>query len=115
MVDAIEWDVPVTICLGPMMGATSPATLAGTLAQINAEALFGIVFAQVIKPGAKVVYGPHVAVMDMSTAQCTYGSAEQTLGVPLSPRWDAITTCPPSGWAAAWKPSCPMPKPPPRR
>jgi trimethylamine--corrinoid protein Co-methyltransferase len=80
MVDAIEWDVPVTICLGPMMGATSPATLAGTLAQINAEALFGIVFAQVIKPGAKVVYGPHVAVMDMSTAQCTYGSAEQTLG-----------------------------------
>ncbi len=80
MVDAIESGVPVTICLGPMMGATSPATLAGTLAQINAEALFGIVFAQVIKPGAKVVYGPHVAVMDMSTAQCTYGSAEQTLG-----------------------------------
>jgi trimethylamine--corrinoid protein Co-methyltransferase len=80
MVDAIEWGVPVTICLGPMMGATSPATLAGTLAQINAEALFGIVLSQVIKPGAKVVYGPHVAVMDMSTAQCTYGSAEQTLG-----------------------------------
>ena len=80
MVDAIQWGVPVTICLGPMMGATSPATLAGTLAQINAEALFGIVFAQVIQPGAKVVYGPHVAVMDMSTAQCTYGSAEQTLG-----------------------------------
>jgi trimethylamine--corrinoid protein Co-methyltransferase len=80
MVDAIEWGVPVTICLGPMMGATSPATLAGTLVQINAEALFGIVFAQIIKPGAKVVYGPHVAVMDMTTAQCTYGSAEQTLG-----------------------------------
>jgi trimethylamine--corrinoid protein Co-methyltransferase len=80
MVDAIEWGVPVTICLGPMMGATSPATIAGTLVQINAEALFGIVFAQVIQPGAKVVYGPHVAVMDMSTAQCTYGSAEQTLG-----------------------------------
>jgi trimethylamine--corrinoid protein Co-methyltransferase len=80
MVDAIQSGVPVTICLGPMMGATSPATLAGTLAQINAEALFGIVFAQVIQPGAKVVYGPHVAVMDMSTAQCTYGSAEQTLG-----------------------------------
>jgi trimethylamine--corrinoid protein Co-methyltransferase len=80
MVDAIEWGVPVTICLGPMMGATSPATIAGTLVQINAEALFGIVFAQVIKPGAKVVYGPHVAVMDMTTAQCTYDSAEQILG-----------------------------------
>jgi trimethylamine---corrinoid protein Co-methyltransferase len=80
MVDAIEWDVPVMITLGPMMGATSPATIAGTLVQINAEALFGIVFSQVIKPGAKVVYGPHVAVMDMTTAQCTYGSPEQTLG-----------------------------------
>jgi trimethylamine---corrinoid protein Co-methyltransferase len=80
MVDAIEWDVPVMITLGPMMGATSPATIAGTLVQINAEALFGIVFSQIIKPGAKVVYGPHVAVMDMTTAQCTYGSAEQTLG-----------------------------------
>ena len=80
MVDAIEWGVPVMITLGPMMGATSPATLAGTLVQINAEALFGIVFSQVIQPGAKVVYGPHVAVMDMTTAQCTYGSAQQTLG-----------------------------------
>lgn len=80
MVDAIEWGVPVMITLGPMMGATSPATLAGTLVQINAEALFGIVLSQVIQPGAKVVYGPHVAVMDMSTAQCTYGSAEQHLG-----------------------------------
>ena len=27
-----------------------------------------------------MIYGPHVAVMDMSTAQCTYGSPEQHLG-----------------------------------
>lgn len=80
MIDAIEFEVPIMITLGPMMGATSPATLAGTLVQINAEALFGIVLTQVIKPGAPVVYGPHVAVMDMTTAQCTYGSAEQHLG-----------------------------------
>jgi trimethylamine---corrinoid protein Co-methyltransferase len=80
MVDAIEFGVPIMITLGPMMGATSPATLAGTLVQINAEALFGIVLTQIIKPGTPVVYGPHVAVMDMTTAQCTYGSAEQHLG-----------------------------------
>ena len=80
MVDAIEFGVPIMITLGPMMGATSPASLAGTLVQVNAEALFSIVLSQVIKPSAPVVYGPHVAVMDMSTAQCTYGSAEQHLG-----------------------------------
>jgi len=80
MIEAAEFGVPILSAPGPMMGATSPTTLAGNLAQINAEALFGIVMAQLIKPGTPVVYGPHVAVMDMGTAQCTYGSAEQSLG-----------------------------------
>jgi trimethylamine--corrinoid protein Co-methyltransferase len=80
MLDAAEFGVPILTAPGPMMGATCPATLAGNLVQINAEALFSIVMSQLIKPGTPVVYGPHVAVMDMSTAQCTYGSAEQSLG-----------------------------------
>jgi trimethylamine--corrinoid protein Co-methyltransferase len=62
-----------------MMGATSPATLAGTLAQVNAEALLGVVLAQIIRPGTPVIYAPHTGVMDMKTAQCTYGSPEQAL------------------------------------
>jgi trimethylamine--corrinoid protein Co-methyltransferase len=80
MLEAAEFGVPILCSPGPMMGATSPATLAGNLVLINAEALFSIVMAQLIKPGTPVVYGPHVAVMDMVTAQCTYGSAEQALG-----------------------------------
>lgn len=80
MLDAAEYGVPILTAPGPMMGATCPTTLAGNLVQINAEALFSLVMAQMIKPGVPVVYGPHVAVMDMSTAQCTYGSAEQSLG-----------------------------------
>jgi len=80
MLDAAEYGVPILTAPGPMMGATSPTTLAGNLVQINAEALFSIVMSQIIKPGTPVIYGPHVAVMDMSTAQCTYGSAEQNLG-----------------------------------
>jgi trimethylamine--corrinoid protein Co-methyltransferase len=80
MLEAAEFGVPILCAPGPMMGATSPATLAGNLVQINAEALFSIVLTQLIKPGTPVVYGPHVAVMDMVTAQCTYGSAEQSLG-----------------------------------
>ncbi len=80
MLDAAEFGVPILTAPGPMMGATGPTTLAGNLVQINAEALFSIVMSQLIKPGIPVVYGPHVAVMDMVTAQCTYGSAEQHLG-----------------------------------
>jgi trimethylamine--corrinoid protein Co-methyltransferase len=79
MFDAAAYGVPILSSPGPMMGATSPTSLAGTLVQVNAEALFGIVLAQLIKPGTPVIYGPHTAVMDMSTAQCTYGSPEQSL------------------------------------
>ncbi|NLG49888.1 MAG: hypothetical protein GX552_07245 [Chloroflexi bacterium] len=79
MLDAAEFGVPILSSPGPMMGATSPASLAGTLAQINAEALLGIVLSQLIKQGTPVIYAPHTGVMDMVTAQCTYGSPEQSL------------------------------------
>ena len=79
MVEAAAFNAPIMSSPGPMMGATSPASLAGTLVQINAEALLGIVLTQIIKPGIPVIYAPHTGVMDMVTAQCTYGSAEQTL------------------------------------
>lgn len=79
MFEAAELGVPIMSSPGPMMGATSPATLAGTLVQVNAEALLGIVMAQLIKPGTPVIYAPHTGVMDMVTAQCTYGSPEQSL------------------------------------
>jgi trimethylamine--corrinoid protein Co-methyltransferase len=79
MFEAAKFGVPVLFSPGPMMGATSPATLAGSLVQVNAEALFGVVLSQLIKEGTPIIYGPHTAVMDMATAQCTYGSAEQVL------------------------------------
>lgn len=79
IVEAVEMGAPVMFSPGPMMGATSPATLAGTLVQVNAEALFGIVLTQLIKEEAPVIYAPHTGVMDMLTAQCTYGSPDQSL------------------------------------
>jgi trimethylamine--corrinoid protein Co-methyltransferase len=79
MVEAAEFGVPLMAAPGPNIGATSPATLAGTLAQINAEALFNVVLAQLIKPGIPVIYGPQTGVLDMAAYQSTYGSAEQAL------------------------------------
>lgn len=78
--EAAEFGVPVLLCPGPMMGATSPVTVAGNLTQTNAEALFVLVLSQLIKPGTPVIYAPMTPAMDMLTAQCTYGSPEQALG-----------------------------------
>ena len=48
-----------------LMGAMSPVTLAGALAQQNAEALFGVVLTQLVRPGAPVMYGAF-------TSQCRH-------------------------------------------
>jgi trimethylamine--corrinoid protein Co-methyltransferase len=80
MIDAVEAGVPILYSPGPMMGATGPATVAGTLALTTAEVLFGVVLTQLIRPGAKVVLKPDTDVFDMRTTQCTYGSPEQNLG-----------------------------------
>ena len=80
LVDAVLAGVPILYSPGPLMGATGPATVAGTLALTNAEVLFGVVLTQLIKPGAPVVLKPDTDVFDMKTTQCTYGSPEQDLG-----------------------------------
>jgi trimethylamine--corrinoid protein Co-methyltransferase len=80
IVDAIEAGVPILYSPGPLMGATGPVTVAGTLALTTAEVLFGVVLTQLIKPGAPVILKPDTNVFDMRTSQCTYGSPEQDLG-----------------------------------
>ncbi len=80
IVDAVMAGVPIMYSPGPLMGATSPATVAGTVVLTNAEVLFGIVLTQLIKQGAPIVLKPDTDVFDMKTAQVTYGSPEQDLG-----------------------------------
>lgn len=75
-----EFNVPSLVRPGPMMGATSPATLASNLAQTNAEALFVIVLSQLIREGMPVIYGPATPAMDMTTTLCTYGSPDEAVG-----------------------------------
>ena len=78
-IDAAEMGIPVIVALAPMMGATSPSTRAGTLAQSNAEALFGVYLTQIIKAGSPVLFGPGTGTFDMKIAQYTYSSPEQTV------------------------------------
>jgi len=62
-----------------MTSATAPATLAGTLAQENAEILAGIVVTQLLAPGTAITYGGIPHIMDPATSICSFGSPEQGL------------------------------------
>ena len=59
-----------------MQGANTPVTTAGALAQLNAEAVAGMAFAQLVRPGTPVVYGNTIATVSMQSGAPTYGTAE---------------------------------------
>ena len=70
---------PVSIGPMAMTSATAPATMAGTLAQENAEILAGVVVTQLFAPGTPITYGGIPHIMDPRTSICSFGSPEQGL------------------------------------
>jgi len=60
----------------PMIGATAPATLPGTLAIGIAEWLSHLVIVQLKKPGAPFIFGSVPTLMDMKTMIISYGAPE---------------------------------------
>jgi len=78
-------NLPVPI--GPMaqMGLSAPATVAGTLAQENAEILAGVCITQLIRSGMPVCYGGICHAFDMKTTQMIFSGPEQAiLGVAMT-------------------------------
>jgi trimethylamine--corrinoid protein Co-methyltransferase len=57
-------------------GAMSPITIAGALAQGNAEVLAGVALTQLVRPGAPVVYGGFCTNADMRSGSPAFGSPE---------------------------------------
>lgn len=86
----LQYDVPMTIgvmdmarygqptLLTPfvMAGASTPATIAGAMALNTAEVLFGLTLAQLVRPGAPVLYGCAAMPVDMRTGAPGYGLAD---------------------------------------
>lgn len=56
--------------------STAPATIAGSLAQANAEILAGIVFLQTYQPGTPTFYGSCATVMELRTGAVCCGGPE---------------------------------------
>ena len=71
--------VPLVYFCMPQLGATGPATLAGSLVVGNAEVLSAMVMTQLAVPGAAVMYGLGIAPLDMKTTIRAGGSPEHAL------------------------------------
>jgi trimethylamine---corrinoid protein Co-methyltransferase len=67
-----------------LAGAMGPTTIAGTVAQQNAEALAGIALTQMIEPGTPVVYGSFLTNIDLQSGSPVFGSPESQIGLYAS-------------------------------
>ena len=59
-----------------LAGAMSPVTVAGLCAQALAEALSGMAYLQLVRPGAPVIFGTFASSMSMATGAPTFGTPE---------------------------------------
>jgi trimethylamine--corrinoid protein Co-methyltransferase len=73
-------------CITPftLAGSMSPATLAGTLMQQTAEVLAVATFAQVVSPGAPIIYGSFASNVDMQSGAPALGTPEYTKAAQAS-------------------------------
>ncbi len=62
-----------------LAGAMAPSTSAGVAVQTLAEALAGMTFTQIVRPGAPVVFGSFASSMSMKTGAPTFGTPEPAL------------------------------------
>jgi trimethylamine--corrinoid protein Co-methyltransferase len=60
----------------PTMGTTAPFSIAGALAQQNAEILASIVLVQLVNPGLPVIYCGRLAMMEPRTGISVWGGLE---------------------------------------
>ncbi|MEM9778203.1 MAG: trimethylamine methyltransferase family protein, partial [Chloroflexota bacterium] len=67
---------PINAITAGQSGATSPATLAGTLVQTHAETLAAMAFVNLIEPGYPFIFSNWPFVADLRTGSMTGGSAE---------------------------------------
>jgi trimethylamine--corrinoid protein Co-methyltransferase len=67
-----------------LAGAMSPVSLAGALTQQNAEALFMTALAQLVRPGAPVIYGAFTSNVDMKSGSPAFGTPEYAKAAIIS-------------------------------
>ncbi|MEZ4767094.1 MAG: trimethylamine methyltransferase family protein [Caldilineales bacterium] len=65
LLDCVEWGIPVEIVPVTLMGLVAPVTLVGAAVFHTVDVLAGIVMAQLVRPGAPVLFGGAPAAFHM--------------------------------------------------
>jgi len=76
VIEFAQAGIPVVSMSMALCGLTSPVTLAGTIAIVNAENLASFTISQLARAGAPVVYSSESSAIDMKTGVIHYGSSE---------------------------------------
>ncbi|MEH6633040.1 MAG: trimethylamine methyltransferase family protein [Halopseudomonas aestusnigri] len=76
---AILAGFPVQLISAGQAGATSPASIAGSLVQAIAECLAGLAFAQLVDPNVQAIFAPKPLVADLRTGSMCGGGGEQAV------------------------------------
>ena len=71
-----RWKIPVMLSSGPVLGTSSPVTIAGTIAQTHAEILGCMVVSQLVNPSAPIVYTSFARGVDMKTGNVSMACPE---------------------------------------
>jgi trimethylamine--corrinoid protein Co-methyltransferase len=79
LIDCSASGIPAAIVPAPLLGATSPVTIQGTLVQSSAEILSGVVISQIVNPGTPNLFGGATGSFDMRYATPRFSAVEAML------------------------------------
>jgi len=75
-IDCMKFGIPVFVCSSPVMGISSPVTIAGSVLIHTVEDLSFLTFMQLYKPGSPVIFGGIPGSLDMRTTYCSESGIE---------------------------------------
>ena len=76
LLDCVEWGIPIEIVPVTLMGLIAPVTLAGATIFHTADVIAGLTMAQIVRPGAPVLFGGAPATFHMKAASAPMAAIE---------------------------------------
>ncbi len=101
LLEAVRAGIPAMVNTFGQLGASSPVTMAGSIAQTMAETLAGMVIVWLCDPSARAVGGARPMVTDLRTVGLGGGSGEQALATAMAAEMCAFYGLPNSVIAGA--------------